>query len=72
MPEPETRPLLILDLDETLIHSTTRRLDRDPDFRAGHYPANQFTVLYQPDQDVAVILENAEKNIHSQRICHIY
>ncbi len=29
--------LLILDLDETLIYSTTTRLDRAPDFEVGHY-----------------------------------
>lgn len=37
MSEPEAHPLLILDLDETLIHATTRRCGRDPDFRAGPY-----------------------------------
>lgn len=35
--EPANRNLLILDLDETLIHATSRRLDAAPDFAAGPY-----------------------------------
>ncbi len=31
------RKLLVLDLDETLIHATGRRIDREEDFRVGHY-----------------------------------
>ena len=33
----DERPLLILDLDETLIHATGRVLDRHPDFQLGSY-----------------------------------
>lgn len=29
--------LLILDIDETLLYASERRLERDPDFRVGHY-----------------------------------
>ena len=34
---PKTRKLLVLDLDETLIHATEDKLDHDEDFRVGPY-----------------------------------
>ena len=34
---PLSRKLLVLDLDETLIHASEQVLDRDPDFRIGPY-----------------------------------
>lgn len=34
---PKTRKLLVLDLDETLIHATEETLDHDEDFRVGPY-----------------------------------
>ncbi len=34
---PTLRPLLILDLDECLVHASERRLHRDEDFRVGQY-----------------------------------
>ena len=37
MDKPTTRPLLILDLDETLIYGAESRLDRDADFRVGPF-----------------------------------
>jgi RNA polymerase II subunit A small phosphatase-like protein len=33
----EDRALLILDVDETMIHASTERLAREPDFRVGDY-----------------------------------
>ena len=37
MTDPDPRILLILDLDETLIHASEESLDREPDFCVGHY-----------------------------------
>ena len=37
MNKPSNRPLLILDLDETLIHGATEVLDRAPDMMLAHY-----------------------------------
>lgn len=37
MTVPDSKPLLILDLDETLIYATESSLHRDPDFRVGQY-----------------------------------
>lgn len=37
MEDPATRPLLILDLDETLIHGSESRLHRDADFMVGPF-----------------------------------
>lgn len=36
-PPPTVRKLLVLDLDETLIHASEQALDREPDFRVGPY-----------------------------------
>lgn len=36
-PDKGARMLLILDLDETLIHATEQKLDREPDFEFGGY-----------------------------------
>jgi len=35
--EQKKRPLLVLDLDETLIHGRETVLSRDPDFQVGSY-----------------------------------
>lgn len=37
MNSPSTRPLLILDLDETLLHASENRLGRDAEFKVGPY-----------------------------------
>lgn len=52
--------LLVLDLDETLIHATERRLDRAPDFHVGPYAVykrpglEQFVSVVRQHFDIAV------------------
>lgn len=60
MDDSATPPLLILDLDETLIHGTESRLHRDPDFTVGPFciykrpHLEYFLAETTPNFDVAI------------------
>ncbi|MBP9094149.1 HAD family hydrolase [bacterium] len=60
MSKPSNRPLLILDLDETLIRGATQALDRAPDMMLAHYfvyfRPHVFEVLAQCNENFTLAL----------------